>query len=74
MKNLKDTCIEFFKNENTRKDLQDIIQPIVSIIYNEVYIYLWVLCFYVVILFIIVLANLVLLLHLLKKINIYKLS
>ena len=69
MKNIKDTCIEFLQNEDIRKDVKDIIKPIVNIVYNEIYVYLWLICLYNVFLIFIILANLFLLLHFLKKPN-----
>jgi hypothetical protein len=66
MKNIRETCIEFLQNEDIKKDVKAIIRPIVGIIYNEVYPYLWFLCIYNVFLIFIVLANLVLLLRLIK--------
>jgi hypothetical protein len=69
MKNIKDTCIEFLQNEDIRKDVKDIIKPIVDIVYNEIYVYLWLICLYNVFLIFIILANLFLLLHFLKKPN-----
>ena len=59
MKNIRETCIEFLQNEDIKKDVKAIIRPIVGIIYNEVYPYLWFLCIYNVFLIFIVLANLV---------------
>ena len=35
MKNIRDTCIDFLKNEDTKKDIREIIKPVVNIIYNE---------------------------------------
>ena len=69
MKNIKDTCIEFLQNEDIRKDVKEIIKPIVNIVYNELYVYLWLICLYNVFLIFIILANLFLLLHFLKKPN-----
>jgi hypothetical protein len=69
MKNIRETCIEFLQNEDIKKDVKAIIRPIVGIIYNEVYPYLWLLCIYNVFLIFIILANLVLLLRLLKRIH-----
>jgi hypothetical protein len=69
MKNIKDTCIEFFHNEDTRRDIKEILTPFVIIVYNELYIYLWVFCFFNLFLFIIILANLYLLLKLLKYVR-----
>jgi hypothetical protein len=46
MKKIKDTCIEFFQDENIRKDIQEIISPITHIVYNDMYLYIWFVCFY----------------------------
>jgi hypothetical protein len=67
MKTIRDTCIEFFKNEDIKQNLQDIIRPVVDIIYNEIYIYLWFICIYNVFLIFIILANLFLLIRLLQQ-------
>ena len=69
MKSIRDTCIEFFKSEDMKREIYAIIQPIGGIIYNEIYPYLWFLCFYHVFLIFIILANLILLLRLLHKQN-----
>jgi len=66
MKTIRDTCIEFFKNEDIKQNLQEIIKPVVDIIYNEVYLYLWFICIYIVFLTFIILANLFLLIRLLQ--------
>ena len=64
MKSIRDTCIEFFQNEDIRKDVKEILKPLATIVYNEIYLYLWLLCFYNLFLFFIILAILVLLLRL----------
>lgn len=69
MKSVRNTCIEFFQNEDTRKDVKEILKPIVQIVYNEVYLYLWLLCFYNIFLIFIILAILVLLLRLIRQTN-----
>jgi hypothetical protein len=69
MKNIKDTCIEFFKNEDIKRDFKEIIKPVVNIIYNEMYIYVWFICIYNVFLIFIILANLFLLLRLIRNSN-----
>ena len=66
MKNIRETCLHFFQNEDIKRDVKEMIRPIVGIIYNELYPYLWFLCIYNVFLIFIVLANLILLLRLLK--------
>jgi hypothetical protein len=64
MKTIKDKCIDFFKNEDIKRNVTEIIHPIVSLIYNETYIYIWLICFYHILLIFIILANLYLLLRL----------
>jgi len=70
-KSIKDTCIEFFKNEDTKREIKDIVKPLFSFIYNEIYVYLLLICIYHVFFFLIVLINLYLLLKLLYKNNKY---
>lgn len=67
MKNIKDTCVDFLNNANTRKELGDILKPITDSIYNELYIYLWIISFYSIMLFLLILANLFLLMKILNK-------
>jgi hypothetical protein len=62
MKNIRESFIEFFKSEDSKKNMKEMIKPIGQMIYNEIYIYLWLLCFYHVFFIFIVLANLFLLL------------
>jgi hypothetical protein len=65
MKNIRQSCIEYLQREDIKHDLKAIIGPIVNIIYNEMYPYLWMICIYHVFLIFIILANLFLLLRLL---------
>lgn len=67
MKNIRDTCIEFFQNEDIRKDVKEMLKPFVQILYNELYLYIWFICFYNVFFIFIVLVNLFLLLKLLRS-------
>lgn len=46
MKNLRETCIEFFANEDIRKDVKEMLKPLFSMIYNEIYVYLWIIAIY----------------------------
>jgi hypothetical protein len=57
MKNIRDSCIEFFQSEEIRNNVRDILKPIVTIIYNETYLYIWLLCIYSIFLLLIGLAN-----------------
>ena len=67
MKNLRDTCIEYLKNENTKKDVREMMKPIFSMIYNEIYIYIWIIAIYNTFFIIIILAMFYILLKLLNK-------
>ena len=67
MKNIRETCIEFLQNAETKQNLHHIIKPIVNIIYNEIYIYIWFICFYNVFLIFIILVNLFLLFRLIRE-------
>jgi hypothetical protein len=74
MKNIRDTCIDFFKNEDIRKDVKEMLKPFAQIMYNELYLYIWIICFYNVFLIFIVLVNLFLLLKLIRKSNIIQIT
>lgn len=67
MKNIKDSCIEFLNNANTLKEIKDILKPLTNSIYNELYIYIWIICFYSIIMFLLILANLYVLVNILNK-------
>ena len=58
--------IDFFNENETRREFMELLQPIKESIYNEIYIYLWVICFYSIMLFILILANLFMLLNILN--------
>lgn len=62
---LQASWMQFFNENETRKEFMELLQPIKESIYNEIYIYLWVICFYSIMLFILILANLFMLLHIL---------
>jgi hypothetical protein len=67
MKNIKQSVIDFLKNEDMRRDMADVIKPIRESIYNELYVYIWFICIYNVFLLFIIIASLVLLLKILNK-------
>jgi hypothetical protein len=58
-----DTILSFFQSEDIKKYMKETIRSIVLIIYNEMYFYVWLICFYHVFLIFIVLANLFILLR-----------
>ena len=61
---MKDPCADFFEKEDIKRCVKEFIRPIVTIIYNEIYPYLWFICLYNVFLIFITLANLILLVRL----------
>jgi len=61
MKNIRDTCIGFFKNEEICRDVREMLKPLVTIVYNELYLYIWAICLFNVFLIFIILFNLFLL-------------
>ena len=65
MKNIRETCLDFFKNEDIKRELGEIVKPIGDFVYNQFYIYIWFICIYNIFLIFLVLANLFLLLKLL---------
>lgn len=60
---MKDSFCDFFQKEDIKRCLKDVIKPIVNIVYNELYPYLWFICLYHVFLIFITLVNLILLRH-----------
>lgn len=70
MKSLRDSCIDFFKNEDIRKDIKELLKPLVNIVYNELYLYIWLICVYNILLFFAILAILFLLYRLGNKMKV----
>jgi uncharacterized membrane protein YdbT with pleckstrin-like domain len=60
---------DIFKNEDIKRDVKEVIKPVVSFIYDEIYVYLWFICLYNVFFILIVLAILYLLIQMPYKIN-----
>ena len=67
MKNLRDTCIEYLQNENTKNIVKEMMKPLGSLIYNEIYIYIWIIAIYNIFFVIMTLAMFFILLKLLNK-------
>jgi len=66
MKNIADSFVDFFKNEDIKKNIKEILKPLVNILYNEIYIYIWFICIYNIFLILAILANLYILIRLLQ--------
>jgi hypothetical protein len=58
MNNIKDEMFEYLKKDHIRQEISNFVRPIVNIVYNEIYIYVWFICIYSVLLLVITLANL----------------
>ena len=71
-----ESCLTYLKSDESRRYLKEnIIHPVGQVIYNEWYIYLWLICIYHVFLIFLVLANLCLLLSLFRtKKDLYQCS
>ncbi len=67
MKSIRDSCIELFKDENIKKDIKTVLEPLVEIIYNDLYVYIWSICFFNLFLFVMIIVNLVLLMKILTR-------
>jgi hypothetical protein len=60
---MKEKCMFFFQNEDIQCHIREIVKPIGTLIYNELFIYIWLICIYNVLLFCIVIFVLVVLLR-----------
>jgi len=67
---VKEKCNQFFQNEDIKRNLREIIKPIGTMIYNELFIYILFICIYNVIIFFIIILVLILLLRKQNNINI----
>lgn len=69
MKNFRDSIIHILQNEDIKRDIQELLRPLMTIFYNEIYLYVWFICIIIVFLTFIILANLFLLLRIVSKTN-----
>ena len=72
MGTIKETFLSFFKDKEMKQNIKDVLRPVTEIVYNEIYIYVWVICFFNCFLFIIILVNLFLLLKISNKFVLYE--
>jgi hypothetical protein len=68
MGTIKETFLSFFKDKEMKQNIKDVLRPVTEIVYNEIYIYVWGICFFNCFLFIIILVNLFLLLKISNKV------
>ena len=62
MTNIHSEICEMFQKEDMKRFIKDILKNVSTIVYNEMYLYVWFICFYHVFLIFVLLANLVILL------------
>ena len=63
---LQHSWIQFFKDVETKREFMELLKPVKESLYNEIYIYIWIICFYSIMLFLLILANLFLLLRIIN--------
>ena len=71
---MRNVLVDFFKNEDIKRDVKDVIKPVVSFIYDEIYVYIWFICLYNVFFILVVLAILYLLIQLPNKVQIQQVA
>lgn len=69
---LRETCIDFFTDEHIKQDVHEMMKPLFGMIYNEVYIYLWIIAFYHIFVVIMILSMFCILWTLMKQYEIKK--
>ncbi len=74
MKTLKERCIEFLKDKDIRNDIKEIITPLFDMIYNDMYIYIWLICIYNIFLIILIVINLYLSRRIVNKYDLFFVS
>ena len=63
---LQNSWIQFFNDVETKREFMELLKPVKESLYNEIYIYIWIICFYSIMLFLLILANLFLLLRIIN--------
>ena len=57
MKNLRETFKQFLDNEDIKSDMREMMmKPVFNMIYNEIYLYLWIIAIYNIFFIFIILA------------------
>lgn len=69
---LRETCIDFFTDEHIKQDVREMMKPLFGMIYNEVYIYLWIIAFYHIFVVIMIMSMFCILWTLMKQYEIKK--
>lgn len=63
MKNFRETCVDFFNNEEIRKEIKEVLKPLTGLVYNELYVYLWIIAIYNIVLVCLLITILILLIR-----------
>jgi hypothetical protein len=66
---MRNVLSDIFKNEDIKRDVKEVIKPVVLFIYDEIYVYIWFICLYNVFFILIVLAILYLLIQMPDRIR-----
>jgi len=64
MKTFSESCYEILQSELMKRTTKELMQPVVGLIYNSIYPYIWAICILNVFLFVLILGNFLLLLKL----------
>jgi len=59
----------FFRREDIKKMSKEIVKPVVNIIYDEIYPYIWFICIYNVLLIFMTILNMFILIQLFKELR-----
>jgi len=74
MKSLKDRCVDFLKDKDIRNDMKELITPVFDMIYNDMYVYIWLICIYNIFLIILIIINLYLSHRIINKYDLFLIS
>jgi hypothetical protein len=66
-KSIKETCIDFFTDERMKQDVREMMKPIYQMIYNEIYVYIWIIAFYHIVIIFLMLSMFIILWRLMKN-------
>ena len=64
---VRNSWIKLIDNEEIKKDVKEFIRPVFTMIYNEIYVYIWIICIYHIFFIFVILAILLLLLRYISK-------
>jgi hypothetical protein len=62
-----DSLVEILESGEFKKHVKNVVQPLGTMLYNELYIYIWFICIYNVFLIFLVVTNFILVIHIFKR-------